>query len=72
MCNVLQYLEKDVREEVEFLHADNHPNFLQVDLNTLSINFFYKVILSLVMGMIKHSKSAQSKKVATTLEYLKN
>ena len=53
----LQYLKKEVSDEVDFLHADKHKSFLQVDFNTLSIKVFYKVILSLVMGMIKHSQS---------------
>ena len=53
----LQYLKKEVRDEVDFLHADKHQSFLQVDFNTLSIKVFYKVILSLLMGMIKHSQS---------------
>ena len=48
----LQYLKKEVRDEVDFLHADKHQSFLQVDFNTLSIKVFYKVILSLLMGMI--------------------
>ena len=68
----LQYLEKEVRDEVDFSHADKHQNSLQVDLKTLSIKFFYKGILSLMMGMIKHSQSAQSNKLAIALQYLKN
>ena len=48
----LQYLKKEVRDEIDFLHADKHHNFLQVDFNTLGIKYFYKVILSLLMGMI--------------------
>ena len=48
----LQYLKKEVRDEVDFLHADKHQSFLQVDFNTLGIKDFYKVILSLLMGMI--------------------
>ena len=68
----LQYLEKEGRDEVDFSHADKHQNFLQVDLKTLSIKFFYKGILSLMMGMIKHSQSAQSNKLAIALQYLKN
>ena len=57
----LQHLKK-VRYEVDFLHADKHQSFLQVDFNTLDIKIFYKVILSLLMGMIKHSQSTQSNK----------
>ena len=67
----LQYLKKEVRDEVDFLHADKHQSFLQVDFNTLSIKVFYKVVLSLLMGMIKHSQSTQSNKFAISLQYLK-
>ena len=33
----LEYLEKENRDEVDFMHADKHQNFLQVDFKTLSI-----------------------------------
>ena len=33
----LQYLKKEVRDEVDFLHPDKHQSFLQVDINTLGI-----------------------------------
>ena len=36
----LQYLKKEVRDEVDFLHSDKHQSFLQVDFNTLSIKSF--------------------------------
>ena len=39
----LQYLKKEVKDEVDFLHADKHQSFLQVDFNTLGIKFSYKV-----------------------------
>ena len=65
----LQYRKKEY--ESDFLHADKHQSFLQVDLNTLGIKVSYKVILSLLMGMIKHSKSTQSNKFAMSLQYLK-
>ena len=68
----LQYLEKEGRNEVDFLHADKHQNFLQVDFNTLSIKVFHKGILSLLMGMTNHFRSTQSKKLAIALQYLKN
>ena len=67
----LQYLKKEVRDEVNFLHADKHQRFLQVDFNTLGIKVSYKVILSLLMGMIKYSQSTQSNKFAISLQYLK-
>ena len=60
----LQYLKKEVRDEVDFLHVDNHQSFLQVDFNTLDIKDAYKVILSLLQGMIKHSQSTQSNRFA--------
>ena len=47
-----QYLKKEVRDEINFLHPDKHQSFLQVHFNTLGIKDFYKVILSLLMGMI--------------------
>ena len=48
----LQYLKKEVRDEVDFLHADKHQSFLQVDFNIFGIKDFNKVILSLLIGMI--------------------
>ena len=66
-----QYDEKEVRDEVDFLHVDKHQNFLQVDFNTLGIKVSYKVILSLLLGMIKHSQSTQNNKFAISLQYLK-
>ena len=55
------------------MHADTHLRFLQVQVhfNTLGIKVSYKVVLSLLMGMIKHSQSTQSKKYAIPLQYLK-
>ena len=43
----LQYLKREVWNEVDFLHADKHQSFLQVDFKTLDIKVSYKVILSL-------------------------
>ena len=62
----LQYLKKEVRGSWFFAHADKHQSFLQVDFNTLAIKVSYSVILSLLIGMIKHSQSTQS------LQYLYN
>ena len=64
----LQYLKKEVKDEVDFLHADKHQSFPQDDFNTLGIKISYKVILSLLMGMNKHS---QINKIAVSLQYLK-
>ena len=41
----LQYIKKDVSDEVNFLHADKHESFLQIDT----------VILN---GMVKSSQSS--------------
>ena len=49
-----------------FLHADKHQSF-----NTLGIKVFYKLILSLLMGKIKHSQITHSNKFAIFLQYLK-
>ena len=67
-----QCLNKDVRNDVDFLNADKHQNFLQFDFNTLDIKVSYKVRLSLLAGMTKHSQSTQSNKSAISLQYLQN
>ena len=59
----LQHLIKEVRDEVDFLYADKHQSFLQVD--------FKMLILSLLMDMIKHSPITQSGKFAISLQPLK-
>ena len=48
----LQYLKKEVRDEVDFLYADKHQSFLEVDLNILGIKVSYKAVLSLLVDMI--------------------
>ena len=67
----LYNISKKKLDEDDFLHADKHQSFLQVDLNTLGIKVSWKVILSFLMGMIKHSQSTQSNKFAISLQYLK-
>ena len=67
----LQYLKKEVRDKVDFLHADKYKSFQQVDFNTLGIKASCKVTLSLLKGMIKHSRSTQSNKFAISLQYFK-
>ena len=66
----LQYFKKEVRDEVDFLHVDKYPSFLQVDFNTFGIKAFYKVILSLLLGMIKHSQYTKSNKSSISSQYL--
>ena len=65
----LQYLKKEVRNEVDFLHADKHQSFLQLDFSTLGFQVSQKVILSLLL--VKNSQSTQSNKFSISLQYLK-
>ena len=60
--------KKEVRDEVDFLHADKHRSFLQADFSTLGIKVSYKVILSLLIGMIKNFQRTQSNKFAIPLQ----
>ena len=53
-----------VRDEVDFLHADKHQSGLQVDFNTLATKFGYKMILLLLISMLKHSQITQSNNFA--------
>ena len=55
----LQYLKKEVGDKVDFLDADKHQSFIQVSFSTLGIKVSYKVILSLLRGMIKFAISLQ-------------
>ena len=67
----LQYLKKEVKDKVDFLHADKHQSFLKVYFNTWASNFPTRLILSLLMGLIKHCQMTQSNKFAVSLLYLK-
>ena len=56
----LQCLQNQVRDEAGFfLHADKPQSFLQVYFKTLGVKVSYKLILSLLMDMIKHSESTK-------------
>ena len=59
----LQYLKKEVKRKLSFC--------MQADFNILGIKVSYKVVLSLLMGRIKHSQSTQSNNFAISLQYLK-
>ena len=67
----LQYLKKQIRDEVEFLDVGKHQSFLRADFNTFGVKVSYKLILSLLMYVIKHSQSTQSNKFAISLQCLK-
>ena len=72
----LQYLKKEVRNEVDFLHADKHQSLLQIDINTLKVFKVFKVFkvtkfsarwychywwALFISLLIKHSQSTQKK-----------
>ena len=54
----VQYLKKELSDEVESLHADKYESLLQID----------RIIL---MGMDKHPQSSQNSEFAMSLQYLK-
>ena len=61
----LQYIKKEVRDEVHFLHPDKRKNFLQVDSNTLFSTRWcchYWWALSSILKVLK----------LTSLQYLYN
>ena len=66
-----QYFKKYVRGAVDFLLADKHQSSLHVDFNALGITVSHKLILSLLMGMMKHSQSTQSIRIKVSLQHLK-
>ena len=43
----LQYLKKEVKDEIDFLHAEKHQRFLK---NTLSIKVSYKINIIIING----------------------
>ena len=67
----LQYLKKEVRDEVDFLHAHKHQTSKLI-FNILGIKVSYKVVLSLLMCRIKHSQSTQSNKFAISQKEVRN
>ena len=54
----LQFLTNEVIDEVDFLHAEEHKGFLQI--NTM-----------VLIWIVKHSQSSQNSKFAMSLQYLK-
>ena len=54
----LQYLKREVNDEVDFLHAGKHENLLQIDTMIL-------------VDMVKHFQSSQNSKFTTFVQYLK-
>ena len=54
----LQYLKREVNDELNFLHAGKHENMLQIDTMIL-------------MEMVKHFESSDNSKFTMSLQYLK-
>ena len=54
----MQYLKKELSDEVDFLHADEHESLLRSDSMIL-------------MGMVQHSQSSQNSEFAMALQYFK-
>ena len=60
-----------MRGAVDFLRADKHQSSLHVDFNALGIAVSHKLMLSLLMGMMKHSQSTQRNRIKVSLQHLK-
>ena len=54
----LQYLKREVSDEVHFLDLGKHENLLQIDAMIL-------------MKMVKHFQSSQNSKFTVSVQYLK-
>ena len=61
----------NISDEVDFFHATKHKSVFQVDFNTFGIKVSYRMILSLLVGVFKHSQSTQSNKFEISLQYVK-
>ena len=46
----LQYLKKEVKDEVNFLHADKDESLLNIYFNVLVIKVSYKVDIIIING----------------------
>ena len=55
----LQYLEKEVKDEIDFSHGDKHQSFLKVYFNTFGIKVSYKV--DIIINGHHHAFSNYSK-----------
>ena len=46
----LQYLRKEVKDDVNFLQADKHESLLNISFNSLVIKVSYKVDVIIING----------------------
>ena len=46
----LEYLSKEVKDEVDFLHTDKRQSFLKAYINTLGIKVSYKIDIIIING----------------------
>ena len=51
-------IKKELSDEIDFLHADKHESWLQIDVMIL-------------IGMVKHSQSFKNSEFSMSLQYLK-
>ena len=63
--------KKKLKMKLIFLGPHKYQSFLNVYFNTLGPKFSTRLILSLLMGMIKHSQITQYNKFEISLQYLK-
>ena len=54
----MQYLKKEVSDEIDFVHDGKHESLLQIDTMAL-------------IGIVKHSQSFQNSNVTMPLQYIK-
>ena len=59
----LQYLNQELSDEIDFLHADMHESLQQVWSSTIVWSYDSMIL----MGMVKHCQSSQSSKFAMSL-----
>ena len=52
-----RYLKENVKDEVDFLPADKHQRFLQID--------------TIILGVARHAQITENNKFAILLQYLK-
>ena len=67
----LQYLKKDVRDEVDFFAWRSIQKFPTSWFQHFKHQSFLQGDTIILLGMIKHSQSTQGNKFAISLQYLK-
>ena len=63
--------QKQVTDEIDFIHADKHQSFLHTLFQHCGHQIFLQLDTIIIDGMIKHSQSTQINKFVISLQYLK-